>query len=340
HKYLPFGPLPAILLVPFLWLLNAGVPLVVLGYVLTTANVALFLPICRRLGNPAAHSAWLSLLYFGGTVYLPVALVGISTFFAHIVATTFLLLAILEILGKRRMLLAGLFLGLAATARMSVAFTLPFFIWLAIEPVLPADQRTGQKFRQSRIANTAVLLLGVAIPVGLYLWYNFARFGNALESGFALAALYTPALEEARSVGLFSLAHVPKNLFNMLVALPSAVRSSGSGALEFPYLKPSPWGMGVFFCSPALLYLFRAPLRDRLVQACWVGIACTLTPILAYYGIGFVQFGYRYALDFMPLIILLVARGTSGKTTPAFKALTTASVLINIWGAVYLAVWL
>ncbi len=340
HKYLPFGPLPAVLLVPFLWLLNAGVPLVVFGYILGALNVALFLLICKRLGNSAERGAWLSLLYFGGTVYLSVTLAGISTYFAHIVATTFLLLAILEMFGKRRMLLVGLCVGLAASSRMSVAFTLPFFLWLAVKETYDPGDLVRREPVSVRFSELAWLAAGVAVPVGLYLWYNFARFGNPLESGFALAALYNPALEDARSIGLFSLAHVPKNIFNMLLALPVPVRSVASSGVQFPYLQPSPWGMGLFFCSPALLYILRAPISDRLVQACWLAIACTLIPILTYYGIGFVQFGYRYALDFMPFVILLAARGMPATTTRAMKVLIAGSVVINIWGAIHLAVWI
>lgn len=70
-------------------------------------------------------------LYFAGTAYLAVTLIGISTYHAHVVATTFLLLAIHEALGKRRLLLVGLFLGLAAACRFTEIFALPFFTLMA-----------------------------------------------------------------------------------------------------------------------------------------------------------------------------------------------------------------
>ncbi len=98
--------------------------------------------------------------------------------------------------------------------------------------------------------------------------------------------------------------------------------------------------MGLFFTSPALLYLFRARLRDRLVQASWLAIGFTLVPILTYYGIGYVQFGYRYALDFMPFIMLLVARGLVEPVSARGRAMIAASVVINIWGAITLSIWI
>jgi hypothetical protein len=69
--------------------------------------------------------------------------------------------------------------------------------------------------------------------------------------------------------------------------------------------------MGLFFTSPALVYVFRAKLREPLVQACWARTLSVLVPIITFYGIGYVQFGYRYALDFMPFLMLLATRGLS-----------------------------
>ena len=39
HKYLPFGPLPAVLLIPFLPILDLGVHIVWIGYLLTLLNI-------------------------------------------------------------------------------------------------------------------------------------------------------------------------------------------------------------------------------------------------------------------------------------------------------------
>jgi uncharacterized membrane protein len=97
--------------------------------------------------------------------------------------------------------------------------------------------------------------------------------------------------------------------------------------------------MGLFFTSPALIYAFRASIRSRLVQASWMAIGVMLVPIVSYYGIGFVQFGYRYALDFMPFLALLAARGLPKPLTTTAVVLISAGVLINVWGSIFLAVW-
>jgi hypothetical protein len=334
HKYLPFGPLPAILLVPLLPLLNIGMPMVMAGYIFSAINVVLFYRVLRaaRISDERRH--WATLLYFCGTPYLSVTLVGISTYFAHIVVTTFLLLGIWEALGRRRFLLVGLCLGLAASARLTALFAFPFFIWMLWS--------SGQSNEKKSVlpVRLAMLVLGLLVPLLLVFWYNYARFGNPMETGFGKAVLYRDSLYKARSVGLFSIAHIPKNLFMMLLQGPQPVGGDSAPVLRFPYIRPSQWGMGLFFTSPALVYVFRAPRRERLVQACWLATIATMIPLLTYYGIGYVQFGYRYALDFMPFLILLAALGFPAPMTPRARTLVAISVLINLWGAVTLAIWL
>lgn len=329
HKYLPFGPFPAVLLVPFIWLIDAGVHLVFFGYALTLLNVVLMWRVLTRAGMTAELKPWIVLLYFAGTPYLSIALGGISTFFAQIVVTTLLLFAIVESLGQFRPLIVGLCVGLAAASRMTAVFAIAFFVFM-----IWTQSGAGKRPAIRRIA---LLGLGVAIPLICVALYNAARFGSAFETGFGLALLYDEQLETARAAGLFSLKHVPRNLQMALLELPRLVMADGR--IVWPVFRPSPWGMGLFFTSPALVYVFRAGISDRFVRACWMAVVATAIPLFAYYGIGFVQFGYRYALDFMPFLVLIAARGV-GRSTSVSRLLISASVLINIWGAIWLSVWI
>ncbi len=347
HKYLSFGPLPALLLLPFLPLIDVGIPMVVVGYLFTTLNIVLFHRVLGLAGITGEKRDWTTLLYFGGTVYLSVTLVGISTYFAQVVVTSFLLLAMWEMLGRSRLLLVGLCIGLAAGARVTAAFSLPFFVWIlwtrshssthpSANPPTASPKGSDRVF----VTQLAVVFCGLAVPLFFLAAYNYARFGSLTETGFGPAELYQEVLVKARSTGMFSLAHVPKNLFMMLLQGPQPVGGEYSPVLQFPYIEPSQWGMGLFFTSPALLYIFRARITDPVVQACWMGITMTLVPILTYYGIGYVQFGYRYALDFMPFLMLLVGIGLREPLSTRARALIGASVLINVWGAGRLAMWL
>lgn len=342
HKYLPLGPLPAVVLIPFLPILQLGVQIVWVGYLLTLLNIWLFYKILGATGITDERRPWSLLLFFGGTVYLSVTLVGSSYFLAHILTVTCLLLAILEVLTRRRPWLIGLIIGLAGMTRLTSMFCLPFFLWLlwrvpSAEKDSGASQTPGIRYS---ILSTVMVLVGLAGPMLLLLAYNYVRFDNPLESGYNLVALGLPAFTAARQHGLFSLAHVPKNLFMMFLQGPTAYPSDDAPVLEFPYIMPTPWGMGLIYTSPALFYAFRSKLKEPLVQACWLGIVVAMAPIITYYGVGWIQFGYRYALDFLPFVLLLAAVGFSNPMSGRAKGLVLASVAVSTWGAFILLLWI
>jgi hypothetical protein len=236
----------------------------------------------------------------------------------------------------------GLFLGLAAMTRLTSLFALPLFIWM----LWPGNRRQEAETRRQAAGGRPLLAafsflpsvgLGLAGPVAGIFLYNYLRFGNPLESGYALAVLYDPVLAEARKAGLFSPVHIPKNLFMMLLQGPLPYPSENAPVLQFPYLKPSEWGMGLFYTSPALVYAFRAKLREPFVQACWLGIISVMLPTILYYGIGWRQFGFRYALDFLPFVLLLAARSFPEPLPNRIRMLVVFSVAVSVWGTLALS---
>jgi len=336
HNYLPFGPLPALLLVPFLPLLDVGFDLSVVILLLSALNVWLLRNVLRQLEVTAELLRWALLLFFVGTSYYSTLIMPFSTWLAHVTVVTCMLLAITETLGQRRAILIGLFVGLAGMSRLTALFALPFFVWLLWHGQVAQPNGAGGKTRLVRFAGLAA---GIAGPLILLLLYNYARFHNPLRSGYADVVVATPVLEQARAHGLFSLAHIPKNLFMLLLQGPVAYPSVEAPVLEMPYVQPSRWGMGIAFTSPALLLAFWASWRERIVQACWLAIAFVLLPLTTYYGVGWVQFGYRYALDFMPFLLLLAALGFKAVSIEKVRILTTIAVLVNLWGAMWVIAW-
>jgi hypothetical protein len=350
HKYLPFGPLPSILLIPFLPIMQlfGTTEISWVSDLFTLLNIFIFGRVLGQLGIRDERRKWVLLLFFGGTVYFAAMFAGTSWYFAHIVTTTFLLLAVSEALDKKRMWLVGLFLGLAGMVRFTALFALPFFLWLIWRPVAPAplDERRKTKDERTLPSSSnkwlqcAALLVPLACCIVLLGVYNYLRFGNPLENGYSLATLSFAALAQARAQGIFSLVHVPKNLFMLLLQGPVAYPTADAPVLQPPYVQPSTWGMGLFFTSPALIYIFKARIKEPIVQACWLAVVCIMIPIVTYYGIGWVQFGYRYALDFTPFLILLAALGLPKPMTALPRVLILVSVLVNLWGAYWIARWL
>lgn len=341
NKYLPFGPIPSVLLIPFLPLMDLFnvTESVWVAHLLTLLNVFLLARILKQMKVADETRKWALLLFFGGTIYYSMEAVAATWYFAHIVVITCFLLAVSEMFGRRRLALVGLFVGLAAMTRATAIFALPFFLWLLWRTDKDDIADTPQLTLRQKFVSTLALLSGLVVPLALLLGYNYVRFANPLESGYGIAGLTYSALDEARKVGVFSLVHVPKNLFMMLFQGPIAYPSIDAPVLEFPYIQPSPWGMGLFFTTPALVYIFKAKLRTPLIQACWMATLCVMIPIITYYGVGWVQFGYRYALDFLLFVMLIAAVGLPKQMNDRARLLILVSVAINIWGALFFSKW-
>ena len=201
-------------------------------------------------------------------------------------------------------MLLGLLVGAAFLTRAPVAFAAPACALWLIPPDADSPSPTGSLgawIRALPWRGWVLLAAGLAPSLVFFLWYNDARFGSPVESGYALATL--PAwLEVLRKQGLFSVAHVPMNLDYLFFHLPTFTAA-------FPYFRPDGLGMSVFLTSPALLLAVRAPWRDRRAQLLLGAAILVLIPTLLYYGGGWLQYGYRYFLDSIPFVWALVAMG-------------------------------
>jgi hypothetical protein len=65
-----------------------------------------------------------------------------------------------------------------------------------------------------------------------------------------------------------------------------------------------------------------------------VGIALFMALLIQHCGTGMTQLGYRFALDFYPLLVLLTLRGMDSPERPLrwwHVALIVLSVVVNAW---------
>ena len=226
----------------------------------------------------------------------------------HLIATILTMLLLAEMFGRKRAFLMGLLVGAAFLTRAPVAFAAPAVaLWL-----IPSDAIDGLRHGSfgSRVAalpwrSWVFLGLGLLPALAFFFWYNVARFGDPLESGYALATL--PAwLQAQRDLGLFSTAHIPMNLDYLFWKSPALTA-------EFPYFRPDGLGMSVLITSPALLLAVRAPWNDRRSWILLFAAVMVLIPTLLYYGGGWLQYGYRYFLDSIPFLWALVAMGIAAR---------------------------
>ena len=301
RMYVPFAPFPAFVFVPLVAIVGLTTAIAwepAAAAVLAGAGVALCWTLTGRLDvGRVRDRAWVTVLFGFSTVTWWVAVRGGVWHEGQLVTTILTFLGLIEAFGRRRPLVLGLLAGAAFLSRAPLLFALPFWAWA----VLPRHGDRGwEGGRHPGAARRwALLAVGFAPAIVFALWYNAARFGSPLESGYALAAL--PAwLEAQRAQGLFSPVHIPMNVGYLLLRLPTLQG-------EFPFFKPDFRGMSVLLTSPGLLLAARADWREGRSWALLGAALLVLAPSLLYYGGGWLQFGYRYFLDSIPFVIALVA---------------------------------
>ena len=341
--YVPFAPFPAIALMPLVFFTGGQVAdqwESGINAALAAIDVGLGWWLLGRLGvRSLVDRTWLVALLGFSTQLWWVTTRGGVWHTGHLIATMLTLACLIELWGKRRAWLIGLLAGAAFLTRAPLAFAIPFYALL-----LAAD--TIWEPRRWPWRQWAGLAGGVLPALIFFLWYNDVRFGSPFESGYALATL-PEWLEQRRDMGLFSIAHIPMNL-DYLFVHPMLPYESLSN-LQFPYLKPDGLGMSIFITSPGLLYAVRAPWRES--RTWWLGGAALLVliPTLLYYGGGWLQYGYRYALDSIPFVFALcglaAARDASvraavglegGAIGPGWRALIALGIVVGL-GGVYWA---
>ena len=334
RHYVPFAPFPAIAFMPLVALIG---PITAdhwetgINAFLAASTVGLGWWLLARAGvQSLVNRFWLVVLLGFSTQIWWVTTRGGVWHTGQLIATILTLLCLIESCGSRRAVVIGLLAGAAFLSRAPLAFAVPFYALLLAGNVVWEPRRWPWR-------EWLALATGVLPSVVFFFWYNDARFGSPLESGYGLATL-PDWLAARREIGLFSLAHVPMNLDYLFFHLPKPMRDFG----EFPWLQPDGNGMSIFLTSPGLLYSVRAPWRES--RTWWLGLAAffVLVPTLLYYGGGWLQYGYRYALDSIPFIWLLCGLAAArderrGETIGWFwRALILIGVVVGA-GGVYWA---
>ena len=100
-----------------------------------------------------------------------------------------------------------------------------------------------------------------------------------------------------------------------------------------PYLMPDGLGLSIFITSPGIFFSLRADPRRRETLFLAGMVIATLIPNLLYYGGGWYQFGFRYALDSVPFAMALC--GVAASRTHLswrWQAAITFGILVGTYG--------
>ena len=349
--YVSFPPFPAVLMMPGVAVMGYRLNDVWFTVILASLSPLLLFLLLGRLRKEGlsergvGDDLWLTLLFAFGTVNYFVSVRGEVWYTAHVVGVLCLLGFLHASLGARRPELAGLALGCAMGSRVGLLLAFPIFlaeVWRTrvasspqvanrgrIDGEVPAPARG---FFASLGAvpwrDWAVPVLRFGVPVmlvgALLLWHNAARFDSPFEFGHRYLDIYWK--ERIQQWGLFDVHYLPRNLTAAFTLLPHLQP-------EPPYLLISRHGLSLLFVTPALLFLLWPKHRGPWHRPLWTSVAGMGTLVFFYQNTGFVQFAYRFSLDFTPLLVLLLALGGRRLST-AMKVLILWGVLVNLFGAV------
>ncbi len=125
--------------------------------------------------------------------------------------------------------------------------------------------------------------------------------------------------------GIFDITYIPRHLYIIFIKLPDFIEYP-------PFVIPNLDGLAIWITTPAFIYAFKAGIRNKLSLACWVSIILIAFVNFSHGTWGFVQFGYRFALDFYPFLFLLTVVGIGDEIKWHHKVLIIIGILVNTWG--------
>lgn len=319
--YIPFPPGASFTLIPFLVIdedtTQQSVSIIIGALTLTLVYILL-------LNFTTRTSALLVSIFLGfGTPFFWSSIVGTTWFFAHITAIFYITIS-LVLYFKKYYILSGVFFAFASLTRMPMAFSGIFFLlelWKSKKELL--------KF-----------LIGASIFIPILGYYDLARFGEIGETGYYkiyeqyISSNYPYTIVQnlfpnAPYFGYLDVRNVPLHLYTFLIMPPNIEVSNGI----LKNMTPSPFGMGILFTSPLLFIVLKPNFKNTFERNLYISAVVSAIPSFLHYMQGWVQFGYRFILDFV--IFLIIILSIKFKATKLNIILLIISILVNFWGVLW-----
>ncbi|HSP18767.1 MAG TPA: hypothetical protein VLQ79_04585, partial [Myxococcaceae bacterium] len=332
--YVSFPPFPALLMLPFVAVNGYQLNDTSFGVMLGALAITLFYMLARALArrgellrSESEALALAGVLGFG-TLLFSCAIRGEVWFLAEVLGVVLTCLYLRAAVGASRPVLAGVLWSMATLTRTPLVFTGLFFLLEVLTPGPWARlEQLRVALRNPRPWLKPVLAFAAgAAPLALLgLAFNWVRFGSPAEFGHRF--LFDNRVNaDIDAHGLFSPAYLGRNLQAAFLMLP---RVQGS-PLRLSY---DPQGLSLLVTMPWLVLLVFPRARPRLHWPVWLTVAVCALPGLFYQNTGYMQFGFRFSLDYTPYLVLLLGLSGWSFRKPLVQLLLGAAVLVNTWGA-------
>lgn len=322
HYVIP-PPGPALVLLPAVAVFGTTVDQSRFAALAGAVAAALALLVGARLLPRRSDYLWVGVLAAFGTIVWHMAATGSTWLFAHVLVVTALTVGVLEAIGRQRPALLGAAAAAAFLCRQPAVMTFPFFVLVTLPRWAPGGLRVLRRLDLGYLSRLVAPVAGALTVNGLY---NWVRFGTVAD----VANPLRPGIfdEPWFAQGLFHWSYIPRHLEILFLKLPVFVA-------EPPYVLV-PWtGLALWLSTPVFIYALRARLT-RETAAAWLGVLGVLLVVFTYGNPGISQFGYRFASDVYPLLLLLALRGMGERVPTLAKGLILVGVLVNAWGVVWM----
>ncbi|WP_224365886.1 hypothetical protein [Hyalangium versicolor] len=331
--FVSFPSFPAVAMLPFVALHGYQFNDTSFGVIIGALAVALFYSLLRYLAQEGEsprnrnENIALALILAFGTLFFYCAIRGEVWFSAEVMGVALTCLYARNAVRAHRPVLAGVFFSMATLTRTPLLFSGLFFV---LEALCPGPDRLAQLRALSShwkpaARKVGLFALGAAPLAVLAAAYNLYRFGRPGEFGHAF--LYNNRVNtDIDRYGLFNLTYLQRNLEAAFLKLPRV----SLHPLELGY---DPYGMTLLLTLPLLVFLVIPKTRPRLHWPLWLTVAVCALPGLFYQNTGYMQFGFRFSLDYTPYLLLLFAVGGWALRNRWVQVAVGLGVLVNFWGA-------
>jgi hypothetical protein len=333
--YVSFPDFPALVMLPFVAVNGYQFNDTSFGVFVGALAIALFfslLQLLSSLGESARsrnENLVLALLLGFGTLFFYCAIRGEVWFSAQVMGVALTCLYLRFAVRARRPFWAGVLFSMAVLTRTPLLFAGSFFL---VELLCPEKGPRLAQLKASLAAPRRWLptlgwfVLGMAPLAIAAALYNQVRFGSPADFGHNF--LFNNRVNaDIDTYGLFNLHYLARNLQAAFLLLPRL-------SLQPLKLGYSPYGLSLFLTLPILVLLFTPKEKRRLDVALWLSVAVCALPGLLYQNTGYMQFGFRFSLDYTVYLLLLFALGGWSLKNRGVQALLVLGVLVNVWGAV------
>lgn len=347
--YVSFPPLPAVLILPVAAIWGTATRDALFWGLWAGLSPTFLYVLLRRLREEGRSERTelddllLTTLYAFGTVYFFVAVQGTVWFAANVVTSVLIPLLLLASLGGKQPLTAGLVLAAMFLTRPHTVLLgiIPLVEILSAHrridaPAIPSSEERGPLPRfwiflrgvawRPALHAIAVMALPLLVAGAIAAAMNHARFGRITEFGHRYLMINWRGRIERW--GLFSYHYLGKNLGVFFGSLPWLT-------VREPHVVISRHGLALWFTTPALLLALwpKRPLDARM-RAMYAAAGLVALLDLMYQNSGWVQFGYRFATDYLVVLFALIALGGRKIRGPGFVLAMIFAIGVNTFGAI------